>query len=90
MPNEILLLARVLVTIPQEKRLVYSRALMCEATIADAHRIRAGNAHPELGDGTLVARLMLENIAPLQFGDDPEFLSSLKIAADAVLQHTGR
>lgn len=90
MPTDVLLLARTLVTIQPERRLLHSQMLMGEATIADAYRIHTRSAHPEFGDGTLAARLILENIAPLQFANDPEFLSSLKIAADAVLHHIGR
>lgn len=87
MPSEILLFARALLTIRPEDRPRHSRALICEATIADDYRNATGRAHPDFGDGTLVARLVLEKVPPLSFADDPEFLSSLKIAADAVLHH---
>jgi hypothetical protein len=88
MPTELVFFARVLAAVPSAQRVALSQSLLCEVAIADACRQSSGQAHPAYGDGTLTARLMKRKIAPLQFADDPEFLASLKIAADAVLNHT--
>lgn len=87
--TEILVLARALCAAPPAARRPLARALLHEATLADAHRRRTGQAHPRYGDGTLISRLVRLRLPALTDGADPDFLSALVIAAGAVLQHTG-
>jgi hypothetical protein len=90
MPSEIVLFARALVMLPPEERVTISRSLINEAALAEEYRQKHGQVHPAYGDGSLVARLMKGKLPPLRFADDPEFLTSLKIAADAILDHTAQ
>lgn len=50
--------------------------------------MRTGKAHPELGDGSLISLLMKKPMAPQSLATDPEFLSSMRIAVEAILTHT--
>jgi hypothetical protein len=88
MPSEVILLARAILAVPVEDRFLLSKAWIDEADLADMHRQKASAAHPVFGDGSLTSRLMRSKIPPITFADDPEFLTALKIAADAVLNHT--
>ncbi len=88
LPAELLLLARALTAVPAPARAGAARRWLAEAAEADKFRHTANSAHPDYGDGSLAARLGKLALPPLCHGDDPEFLSSLRIAADAVLTHT--
>lgn len=88
LPSDIVLFARLVKCTAADDRARLARRLLIEAD--DAHRYCREHslAHPSFGDGSLVTRLMKLSVPPLEYGDDPEFLTALCIVADAVLTHT--
>jgi hypothetical protein len=88
MPGDLILFARALSVCPTEQMPDTARQLLAEATMADRYRRAVGKAHPTLGDGSLVGRIMREDLPVLTRADTPEFLIALRIVAETVLNHT--
>jgi hypothetical protein len=90
LPSEIILFARALRGQPCDARQALARQWLRTADLGPpsrAHQVWCDTAH---WSGSLASVLMQSPIPPLIYGDDPEFLSSLRIVADAVLTHTAQ
>lgn len=87
LPSELILFARTLIGVSPQDRADRARQLLAETSWADAFRLSRQSSHPEFGDGSLIARLSRLALPPLTYADDPDFLSSLRIVAEAVLTH---
>jgi hypothetical protein len=85
---EIVLLARVLSRAEPADRPALAASLLADADNADRHRRRLGKAHPDLGDGSLMARCIRLSPPPEPLGDDSDFLVCLALAAQSVLFHS--
>lgn len=88
--SEIVLLARVLSRQNPQDRPAQAASILAETDKADAHRRETGRAHPDFGDGSLMARCSLLRPPPEPLADDPDFLACLALAANAVLFHSNR
>ncbi|WP_309666104.1 hypothetical protein [Tabrizicola sp.] len=62
-------------------------AMMCEVEVAYAHFQRYQRIHPAFGDGSLMSRALSLEPGPEPLANDPEFLQSIKIAAEALDHH---
>jgi hypothetical protein len=88
LPSELTLFARALTGVAPDARADRARQWLLETSLADAfHRTRQA-CHPEFGDGSLIARLSRLAVPPLTHADEPDFLTSLRIVAEALLTHT--
>jgi hypothetical protein len=90
LPSELILFARALSDQPRDARPSVAQLWLKQARQAHEGRDRQRICHIHDGDGSLASLLLKRPIPPLTYGDDPEFLSSLRIVADAVLTHTAR
>jgi hypothetical protein len=81
------LFARVLKCTARDDQARLARRVLIETDEANGYRLAHGRSHPAYGDGSLIARLMKMPVHPLDYGDEPAFLTALCIVADAVLTH---
>lgn len=84
---EVILFARVLCTFPRGERLVLARAILAEADLAERHLLATGQAHPQFGDGSLMAR-SLRALPVSEPMADRDFLRALAVACIALLGHS--
>lgn len=84
---ELVLLARVLLLYPESGRKTAADAMIDEVEIAHAHFGLFQRNHPTFGDGSLMSRAMSLKPGPEPLVNDPEFLQSIKIAAEALKHH---
>jgi len=84
--------ARVLVPTPDEARPAVMRLLIAQAEAADRYRKRFGRAHPEWGNGTLMAAALAHGRSsgrstsmPVQGVLDRSYLMCQKIVLDSLL-----
>jgi hypothetical protein len=90
LPHELTALARHVMALPGPLQRRAALRLVVEAERAGRHLQVFGRAHPRLGDGSLIARLMAGPLPPEPYADCPDFLHALRIAAEALLKHTAR
>jgi hypothetical protein len=88
--SEIVLLARILSRLNPQDRPAQAVSILAETDKADAHRRETGHAHPDFGDGSLMARCSLLFPPAEPLADDSDFLACLALAANAVLLHSNR
>jgi hypothetical protein len=88
LPSELILFTRALTGVAPEARADRAHQWLLETSLADAFRRARQACHPEFGDGSLIARLSRLAVPPLIHADKPDFLSSLRIVAEALLTHT--
>lgn len=90
LPHELTALARHLMLCPAPTRARAALRVLAETEAAARRMIQTGRPHPRHGDGSLIARLMIQPLPPETYADTPEILSALQIAAAALLKHTVR
>jgi hypothetical protein len=72
---------------PAPVRRSIARAIIADTVCARHYFLHHGNVHPNLGDGSLMSRLLPQSPGIEPFADDPDFLRSLVIAAESLLLH---
>ena len=86
--------ARALRAVPGADRAALMRRMLAQAGWADAYRRALGRAHPEWGDGSLMAAAARFPQAREPFLSDAEWLDCLWVAVSALLararNHAGR
>jgi hypothetical protein len=86
--SEVILFARVLMTYPRGSRACAARTLLSEADEAERYHQATGLVHPDLGDGSLMARSLRASPASEPMADHRDFLQSLVIAGLALMRHS--
>lgn len=84
---ELALLARVLAPIAPKSRLQIAKKILAEVQVAESCLRVTGRSHPEFGDGSLMSRCLALSPFPEALANDPEVLSSLIVACEAMLGH---
>lgn len=77
--------ARVLLTLPVEKRRAKMREMLEQAAVADVFRKRLKRGHPIWGNGCLMAAASRHKMLPERFLDDPDYCNCLIDALQTLL-----
>lgn len=86
--GEIGLLARVLMTLPPDRRWSAARQIVAEVKTAETHLRLTGRCHPAFGDGSLMSRCLSLSPSAEPLASDRDFLSSVIIACREIGQHS--
>lgn len=86
---ELALLARVLTPFSAGDRKRIARQILAEVDAAARHLLKCGRAHPEFGDGSLMARCLALSPIAEPLANDPAFLASLIASCKALRNHSG-
>jgi hypothetical protein len=82
--------ARLLRAAPAAERAAAFARLVAEAELADRWRRRTGRAHPDYGDGTLMAAALAHRPGPEPFLTDAEYLDCLRVVIEGLIaRHAG-
>ena len=83
--GDLIAVARVLRAVPETERAGLCRIVLAQARWADAYRVAMGRAHPDWGDGSLMAAAAGHVQAREPFLSDPEYLHCLWVVVSALL-----
>lgn len=83
-----LLLCRILSRVSARQRMTFAVQILSEVEAATRHLAMTGRCHPAFGDGSLMARC--HQLFPPQepMACDQDFLGSMIVACEALLQHS--
>ncbi len=92
LPGDLVAAGRALLAAPPGERAGLARRLLRDADAADRFRKRLGRAHPEWGNGTLMAAALARPVAPEPRLDAPDYLRCQIEMLSALLERrrTGR
>lgn len=88
--GDVVAAARALLCVPLGQRWRAARDLVAQADAADRYRRHFGRAHPDWGNGTLMAAALARTTAPERRLDDPEYGECLILALEAARQWRAR
>ncbi|MFW2587545.1 hypothetical protein [Sagittula sp. SSi028] len=89
LPGDISAAVRALLSVPPPDRAALARRLVEQAALADSHRRRTGCAHPDFGDGTLMAAALPHATARERAMTDPECLDCMALLLHELSSHGG-
>ena len=85
--TDVTALARHLATLPASERMGAALNVLLDCEEADRYRLSCGNAHPEFGTGSIMARVgRLPRIAEIAL-DDLDHLDAMDRAIGAIRAH---
>jgi hypothetical protein len=87
---DVLLFARALLTVPASYRATCAARFLDDVETAARHLAATGHAHAAYGDGSLAARCHLSRPSAEPMADDPDFLTALIVAAEALMWNSRR
>lgn len=86
---DVLLLARALMSHPQDQRITVAEGLIRDAATAHRYFNTTQRCHPSLGDGSLMSLVLKRSPVAEPVASDPDFLNSLQSATVALQVHFG-
>ncbi|MCV2880990.1 hypothetical protein [Actibacterium sp. XHP0104] len=78
--------ARALMGLPEAARRAAFQGMLVRASAADAYRKRFGKAHPEWGNGSLMAVALPGVKGPEPFLDAPDYCRCLSLVFDMLVE----
>ncbi|MCR8546575.1 hypothetical protein M4578_01945 [Salipiger sp. P9] len=82
--GDLICAACALLAVPRGQRWRFARDLVARADAADRYRRHLGRAHPDWGNGTLMAAALAHVLAPERRLDDPDYAECLILVLEAL------
>jgi hypothetical protein len=86
--TELALLARVLVRAEPKDRFALAARILTEVEVASANLQSSGRSDPMFGDGSLMSRCLALSPVSEPLATDPDFMSAMIIACNALRNHS--
>ncbi|EPX81952.1 hypothetical protein [Salipiger mucosus] len=80
--------ARALIVAPPGRRWRLARDLVARADAADRYLARTGRAHPDWGNGTLMAAALAQRVGNDRPLDDPDYADCMVLVLEALRART--